>query len=271
MGRPLWKGTINFGLVSIAVQLETAVREKQVRFNLLSKDGMCRLRQKLYCPDTGKEFEYGDTARGIEIAPHQYAIIDKAEIAKIKPHRGRAIDIEQFVAIEELDPIYFDAAYYVAPTADSLKPYKLFQAAMLERKKAGLARFVMHDRQHVAALRAADQGLILHTMHYADEVLPIGDSLPTSLATAHATATEAKIARQLIDQMTEPVDLTRFKDDYREQLEALIESKKKGKTIKLVEDDEEEPPATINLMEALKRSLEVTKSREATHPRRKSA
>lgn len=269
MGRAIWKGSINFGLVSIAVQLETAVREKQVRFHMVTKDGTCRLRQKLYCPETNKEYDFGETARGIEVAPGQYALVEKEEIAKIKPQRGHAIEIEQFVTPDEIDPIYFDAVYFVTPTSDSAKAYKLFHDAIRERKRIGLARFVMHDRQHLAALRAMGKGLVLHTMHYADEVLSIDDALPASMSHAAVSATESKIARQLIDQMTEPADLKKYKDDYREQVEALIEQKKRGKkTVSISDDDDEAPiPHTINLMEALKRSLETGKAT----PRRKSA
>src|SRR4051812_41622320 len=108
MGRPIWKGSINFGLVSIAIELQTAVRDKAIHFHLLSKDGTCRLRQKLVCPDTGKEFDFSQTSRGFEIAPGQYVLVDKKEINKITPERGRTIEIEQFVERQEIDPIYFD-------------------------------------------------------------------------------------------------------------------------------------------------------------------
>src|SRR5688572_25698685 len=116
MARPIWKGSINFGLVNIPIQLETAVREKTVSFHLLSKDGTCRLRRKLYCPDTGKEVEYADTARGIEVAKDEYVLVDEKEIEHIKPEKGRTIEIEQFVKLEEIDPIYFDRVYFVTPT-----------------------------------------------------------------------------------------------------------------------------------------------------------
>src|SRR4051812_22616115 len=115
-GRPIWKGAINFGLVNIEVQLQTAVREKTVRFHMLSKDGTCRLRQKLVCPDTGREFDFTQTARGVEISPGQYVLIDKKDTDKISPERGRTINIEQFVEVAEIDPLYFDAVYFVVPT-----------------------------------------------------------------------------------------------------------------------------------------------------------
>src|ERR1700743_3382198 len=123
MGRPIWKGNITFGLVNIPVQLETATREKSVQFHRLSKDGSCRLRRKLYCPETGKEFDFGDTARGIELAKGEYVLIDEKEIKKRRPERGRTIEIVQFVKTDEIDPIYFDRVYYVVPAEGSTKAY----------------------------------------------------------------------------------------------------------------------------------------------------
>src|ERR1700750_745497 len=119
MARPIWKGSIQFGLVNIPVQLETAVREKTVHFHMLSKDGSCRLRRKLVCPDTGDEVEFNDTARGIEVAKDEYVLVDEKELDKLKPEKGRAIEIEQFVKLEEIDPVYFDRVYYVTPTEGS--------------------------------------------------------------------------------------------------------------------------------------------------------
>jgi len=276
MARPIWKGSITFGLVSIPIQLETAVREKTVNFNLLSKDGACRLRRKLYCPDTGKEFDYADTARGIEVAKDEYVLVDEKEIEKLKPEKGRAIEIEQFVKLEEIDPIYFDKAYYVTPADGSSKAYKLLVEAMTESGRIGLARFVMRERQNLCALRVVGEGVVLHTMHYADEVLSLEEALPGTVSKAKAPAKELQIARQLIEAMTKPLDLAEFKDDYREKLEALIQAKVKGKkTVDVFDDEEDSPiPRNINLMDALKKSLAANKpSRTAAtrHPRRKSA
>jgi DNA end-binding protein Ku len=274
MARPIWKGSINFGLVNIPVQLETAVREKTVSFHMLSKDGTCRLRRKLVCPDTGKEVDYGDTARGIEVGKDQYVLIDDKEIEKIKPEKGRSIEIEQFVKLEEIDPIYFDRVYYVTPTEGSAKAYKLLHEAMKESGRIGIARFTMRERQSLAALRIVGDGVVLHTLHYADEVLSLEDALPGTLGKAKPASKELQIAQQLIDAMTKPLDVDAFKDDYREKLEALIDSKRSGKTLKVADDhDDDVLPRSINLMDALKRSLQANKpSRAATrHPRRKSA
>jgi len=270
MSRPVWQGAISFGLVNIPVQLQTAVQEKTVSFHMLSKDGSCRLRRKLYCPETGKEVDFGDTTRGVEIAKDEYVLVDDKEIERMRPEKGRTIAIEQFVKLDEIDPIYFDRAYFVAPTNGSDKAYKLLHEAMKESGRVGLALFVMRGRQYLCALRVSSEGLILHTMHYPDEVLSIDDALPSTLAKAKGPAKELGVARQLIDAMTHPLDLSNFHDDYREQVNALIERKRSGKKIVAPADDHDDAPApkTSNLMDALRRSLSVSKTPRTRQPRR---
>jgi DNA end-binding protein Ku len=256
MARPIWKGSITFGLVNIPIQLEMAVHDKMVSFHMMSNDGTCRLRRKLYCPETGKEFDFSQTARGIELAKGEYVLIDEDEIKKLKPERGRTIEIVQFIDQEELDPLYFDRVYYVVPTEGSIKAYKLLYDAMTHRKKIALARFVMRERQYISALRPIGDGLALHTMHYADEVIPPEDAMPSALSRTKSGAREIQAAEQLIESMAEPLDLSSFRDEYREKLEKLIERRKHGKVIEVAESsDDKPPPRTINLMDALRRSL----------------
>lgn len=275
MSRPIWQGAINFGLVNIPVALQTAVQEKSVNFHMLSKDGSCRLRRKLYCPDTGKEVDFGDTARGIEVSKGEYVLVDDKEIEKLRPEKGKSISIEQFVKLEEIDPIYLDRAYFITPSNGSDKAYKLLVEAMKESGRIGLAKFVMRGHQYVAAVRVAGEGLVLHTMHYPDEVLSLEDALPSTLVRAKAPGKEVQIASQLIEAMTHPLDMAKFKDDYREQVQALIEQKRKGKkTVAASTTDDNEPiPPTINLMEALRKSLSANKPARngAKYPHRKSA
>jgi len=278
MARPIWKGSISFGLVNIPVQLETAVREKTVSFHMLSKDGSCRVRRKLVCPETGEEINYNDTARGIEVGKDEYVLVDEKELEKLKPEKGRAIEIEQFVDLEEIDPIYFDRVYYVTPVEGGAKSYRLLHEAMKDSGRIALANVVMRDKQYLCALRVVGEGIVLHTMHYSDEVLALDDSLPGTLAKAKAPAKEVAIAKQLIDAMTHKLDLAQFHDDYREKVEAYIEARKAGKKTVATYDEKEEPPTrTINLMDALKRSLASSKSPRTAaalkgrHPRRKSA
>lgn len=270
MARPVWQGSITFGLVNIPVQLETAVRDKTVSFHLLSKDGSCRLRRKLYCPETGKEVDFSNTARGIEVGKDEYVLVDDKELDRIRPERGRTIAFEQFVSLDEIDPVYFDRAYFVTPAKGSEKAYKLLQEAMRETRRLGVARFVMRGRQYLSAVRVQGEGMILHTMHYADEVLSLDDVLPAALGKAKAPPKEVNVAKQLIEAMSQTLDLTAFKDDYREQVEQLIEQKRRGRrTVAVADDHDDEPiPPTINLMEALKQSLSQNKPAKGHHHRK---
>jgi DNA end-binding protein Ku len=234
------------------------MNDKTVNFHMMSSDGTCRLRRKLYCPETGKEFDFGDTARGIEIAKGEYVLIDEKEIKRLKPESGRTIEIVQFVKEEEIDPIYFDRVYYVAPTEGSTKAYKLLYEAMKQRKKLALARFVLRERQYVCAIRPIGEGLILHTMHYVDEVVKPEDAIPGAVARAKTNPREVEAAEKLIDSMTAKLDLSKFHDEYWEQLEEMIERRKHGKTMEVSDEVEERAPArTVNLMDALRRSLKA--------------
>ncbi|HTW93323.1 MAG TPA: Ku protein, partial [Tepidisphaeraceae bacterium] len=170
MPRPIWTGSISFGLVSIPVEMTNVVHEHTIHFHMLTKDGACRLRRKLVCPETGKEYDFGQTARGIEIAPDQYVIIDQREIDRLKPEKGRALEIIQFVDADAIDPIYYDRVYYLKPAKEATKAYKLLLSAMSASGKSALGKFVMRERQYMVILRAAVDGMVLHTLHYADEV-----------------------------------------------------------------------------------------------------
>lgn len=272
MARPIWSGSITFGLVNIPVQLQMAVHDKTVAFHMMSKDGSCRLRRKLYCPDTGKEFDFSETSRGIEVGKDDYAIVDEKDIKRLRPEKGRAIDIQQFVKLDDIDPIYFDHVYFLAPTNESVKSYRLLYEAMKQRQRVALARFVLRERQYLAAIRIMGDGLVLHTLHYADEVTPLDESLPAALTRAKPAAKEVQIATQLIDSMTRPLDLESYKDDYRLALEKLIEQKRHGKVPVLSDHGDDRPlPRTVNLMDALRRSLKSTGAVHSNgrHPRRR--
>jgi DNA end-binding protein Ku len=269
MARPIWTGVISFGLVSIPVEMNVAVHERTIHFHMLTKDGTCRLRRKLVCPDTGKEYDFGQTARGIEIAPDDYVLVDQKEIDRLKPEKGRALDIVQFIEPSAVDPIYFDNVYYLRPGKDAKKSYRLLVEAMSAGKKSALGRFVMRDRQYLALIRVKDDGLVLHTLHYADEVDATegGESKREKVS-----APELKMAGELIKAMTKKLHLEEFKDEFRKQLQALIDAKSHGKEIAHPSEDEEgPPPRTINLMEALKKSLANGNGKMHAHRQRRSA
>jgi DNA end-binding protein Ku len=256
MARPIWTGSINFGLVNIPVEMNVAVHEKSVHFHMLSKDGTCRLRRKLVCPDTGKEYDFNQTARGIEVGPEDYVIVDQREIDRLKPEKGRALDIVQFVKASAIDPTYYDRVYYLKPTSDGKKPYKLLVEAMTESDKCAIGHFVMREKQYFVAIRTMNQTLVLHTLHYADEIDRLDEEVSQTMKKIKVSSAELRMANELVKSMTQDLHLNKFKDDFREQLLALIVAKAKGKDVSHVPEEEDHSRMrTINLMDALKKSL----------------
>jgi DNA end-binding protein Ku len=254
MARSLWSGSISFGLVNVPVKLHTVVRDRQVHFHMMTPDGTCRLRRKLYCPETGKEYDFGETARGFEVAPEQYVIIEEEEFARLKPEQGHAIEIQEFVDLQEVDPVYFDRPYYLSPGKGGDKGYKLMVDAIESSGKVGIARFVMHQRQHLAVLRVRDHALVLETMHYHDEVGDVSElDLPEKVS---VNQRERELAVQIIESMSTAFEPERYHDEYREQLEELIRERAEGEEETVLAQAPPEPGGkVIDLMEALKKSL----------------
>ena len=268
MTRSLWTGSISFGLVAVPIRLVTAVRDKSIHFNLLSPDGSCRLRRKLYCPETGVEYDFKETARGYEIAPDQYVLLQEDELKELKPEAGRSINISDFVDLASADPLYFDRTYYLLPGEGGAKAYRLLVEAMAKSRKAAVAQFVMHDNQHLALVRALDDALVLHTMHYADEIVPAG-SLKDELATDVAVSErELKVAQQLIASLDTNFKPEAYRDTYRDEVKRLIELKAEGEAVTVSTQTEEELDIgqPINLMEALKKSLAQQKADSTRRP-----
>lgn len=269
MPRVLWKGVISFGLVNIPIRMFTAVRDRDIHFHRLTQDGSCRLRQKLYCPESGKEYNFNETARGFEVAPDQYVILEQEEIEKLLPESGRNIEIEDFVALEEIDPIRYNRPYYLAPAEGGGKPYRLLIEAMEKTGKVGIARFVLHNKQHLAAVRVMQGGLALSTMYWPDEVLALKDVM--AVPDDKVDAKQIELATNLIEAMTKPFDPESYRDTYRQQLMELIERKAEGKRIPLPSEPQK-TAQVVDLMDALKRSLEKSGNKAAAStPRKKSA
>ena len=268
MPRAMWKGSVSFGLVHIPVRMTTAVRDNTIRFHRLSEDGSCRLRTKLYCPDTGEEYDFTQTARGYEVAPDQYVLVDDEEIESILPEAGHTIDIEDFVKLEEIDPIYYERPYYLLPAEGGARPYRLLVAAMERADKVGIARFVLREKQHLAALRVSQGGLCLSTMKWADEVVALSDA--GDIPTERVDGKQVNLALNLIDQLTRRFDPDRYEDTFRGELMSLIKRKAKGEEIELAPSPRREEKV-IDLMEALKKSLESKARKTTKHTTRKVA
>ena len=262
MARPIWSGSIVFGLVNVPVQVLTAIRDHSIHMHMISKDGECRLRRKMVCPDTGKEYDFKDTARGYEVAPGQYVIVDEDELRQVKPEKGRTIDIQDFMDLAEIDAMYFDKTCYLAPGKQAGKGYELLVEALAEKGKAGVARVVMRDKEYLVALRSEDGVLVMETMHFADEVVPAGDVVQRSHAKLDKR--ELVMAGKLIDAMVGKFKPEKYKDDYRHRLKELIDRKAEGEEIKMEKAPKTSEGKTLNFMKALEQSLEEAKKRSSS-------
>ncbi len=262
MPRPIWSGAVSFGLVNVPVKLTTAQSPKDVRFNQLDgKDGT-KISTKRVRPDTGEEVPYERLVKGYEISPNRYVVIDPSELDGLDPKASRTIDIEEFVALSEIDPLYFEKGYYLLPDKGAEKAYALLAKAMEETGRVAIARFVMRTKQYLAAIRAKDGALVLSTMLYADEVTTTSQlDLPDAEKVA-PNAREVKMAEQLIESLSAEFDPSRYKDEHREKVLDLIEAKAQGQEI-VTSTTSDEPTKVVDLMAALEASLAAAKQSRA--------
>ena len=258
MSRAIWSGAISFGLVSVPVKLHSAIADKNIRLHLLTPDGGCRLREKLYCPETGKEYDFTDAARGFEIAPGQYVLLDEEELQNIKPESGDTINLESFVDVEEIDPIYFNRTYYLEPVQSGMKPYAVLMKALEETKKVGLGGFVMRGNEYLGAVRPGDGVLCLDTMHFSDEIRSPEEEL--SIGKEKIDKREVALATELIKSWTGEFNPEKYHSTYREKLRKAIEKKAKGQKITAPAHKTEKKGQVIDLMSALKKSLKSPKA-----------
>src|SRR5215213_4642223 len=258
MPRSIWTGAISFGLVNVPVKLYSAVSKKTVRFHQLhDKDGV-RIQQKRFCPADGEEVAYENIVKGYEITPDQYVIIEPGELEAIEPRKTKTIDIEDFVDLEEIDPLFYDHPYYLLPGTGAQKPYKLLVTAMEESQKVGIARVVIRQKEQLVAIRPAPDGVLaMSTMNFADEVIATdkfdeapGDEVETSKR-------EVDMARQLIDSLSSGWEPDKYRDTYRERVLELIEQKAEGKEIAI--QPAEEPQEVPDLMAALEASVKAAR------------
>jgi len=253
--RPIWSGSISFGLVSVPVQMYSATESKELRFHFLHKDDLQPIGYDKVRKDTGKHVDPDDVVRGFEIEKGRYVPIEDEDLDRLDIELTHAIDILDFVDLEEIDPIYYRKAYYLAPQDGAEKPYRLLVRALDETGKVGIAKVVIRNKQHLAALRAHDGVLVLETMYYADEVRkPQSVNGRTRLQKA-----EVEMAKSLVENLSGSFRPERYDDTYRKELLDLIRSKAKGK--KLPEPQEEEEAEVVDLMAALRESVDQTKNK----------
>lgn len=267
MPRAIWSGAISFGLVNVPVKLYSAVQSKTVRFHQLDVESGARVRQKRVSSTSGEEIPFEQIVKGYELSPDRYVVISPDELDALDPAASRTIEIEDFVNLEEIDPLYFDHPYYLAPATGAAKPYRLLLDAMRESGKVGIARVVLRSKQQLCALRAgADGVLVMSTMNYADEVVS-----PESLDELDAVTEveikdrELKMAEQLIESLSGEWEPARYTDEYRERVLDLIERKAAGEEI-AVAPEAEEQAAVPDLMAALEASLEAVRAASDDKP-----
>jgi DNA end-binding protein Ku len=254
MPRAIWSGAISFGLVNVPVKVYSAVSRKSIRFHQLhDRDGV-PIRQKRVCPADGDEVPYEHIVKGYEIAKDQYVVIEPEELEALDPQKTRTIDIQEFVELDEIDPIYYDSTYHLAPTTGAAKAYGLLLAAMQDAGKVAIGRVVIRTKEYLAAIRPMGDLLALSTMLFGDEVVDPDrlDELPVK--NGKPTKREVDMAQQLIESLTVEFDPGRHHDEYRERVLDLIERKAAGEDISLPAPEREEGP-TPDLMAALEASL----------------
>jgi DNA end-binding protein Ku len=260
MPRAIWTGAISFGLVTVPVKLYSAVDRKTVRFHQLSGKTGVRVAQKRVDPQTEEEVPYEDIVKGYEIAPDRYVRIEPSELDTLEPKKTKTIEIEEFVELSQIDPIYYDHPYYLAPGTGGAKPYRLLLEAMEQTGKVAIARVVIRSKEQLVAVRPMGIALGMATMLFPDEVLPPErlDEIKEA-AEVKTTKRELEIAEQLIESLAGDFEPDKFRDTYRAEVLALIERKAEGKEIAVQPPAEEVTAPAPDLMSALKASLDAVR------------
>ena len=260
MPRAIWSGAISFGLVNVPVKLYSAVSRKTVRFHQLNQETGVRIQQKRVDPSTGEEVAYENIVKGYELTPDSYVVVTPEELESLDPEKTRSVDITDFVSLEDIDPIFFDHPYYLAPAQGGSKPYELLRRAMEEAGKVAIGRVVIRSKESLVAIRAAGPVLTMETMLFPDEVVdPEGlDEIPVE--EVKTTKQELQMAQQLIDSLSGEWESEKYRDEYRERVLDLIERKAQGEEI-AVQPVAEEPAKVPDLMAALEASIKAVKDR----------
>ena len=262
MPRAIWSGSISFGLVNVPVKLFPAVHHQGLSFHQFQEGTNARVRNKRVSEKTGKEVAYEDIVKGYEVIKGKYVMVDPDELAEFAPRATRTIDIEDFVALDDIDPIYYDATYYLAPEKSdgAQKAYVLLRKVMEDQQKVAIGRLVMRTKQYLAAIRPFESALAVSTILFHDEVVPVSeiDGVPTGRSAPKVAPAEVKMAARIVDSMSREWDPKRYEDTYRVQVLDFLKKKAAGEEI-VVEEPEEDEARVVDLMAALEASLEAAK------------
>jgi DNA end-binding protein Ku len=262
MGRPVWRGSISFGLVNVPVKAHTAVRDHDIHFHQLEKKSGSRIRNRKIAEKSGQEVDDDDIEMGFEIAKGRYVTFDKDELKALKPASTKAIEVTDFVALDDIDPIYYERTYWLGPDGDQSKQaYQLLLAAMEDRQRVAIGTVVMRNKQYLSAIRPLDGALAMSTMRFADEVVPRAevDGIPGRRAKPDAKA--LKLATQIVDSLASDWKPEQYHDTYAEELRARIKAKDKGKDVVEAPQEEAQKGDVLDLMAALEASVEREKAK----------
>ncbi len=254
--RPIWSGTISFGLVNIPVKLLSAVQQESLDFDMLSKKDMAPIRYARIDSKTGKEVPWKEIVKGYEYSKGKYVVIEDEDFEKARPEKSKSIDISQFVKEEDIDTILYEKPYYVIPAKGAEKSYRLLVKALEETSSVGIAEFMLRNRMHVCALKAYDDILLLNQMRYQEEIKTLPEVEGKNVK---ISPKEIQLAVKLIEQLSEKFDPEIFKDTYVDELEKIIKAKAAGKKIKVVSEPKKSTAAVKDLMSVLKQSLQNNK------------
>src|SRR6187399_1696483 len=272
MARAIWSGSISFGLLNVPVKLYSAVARRGISLREIRESDGARIKHRRVAEGTDEEVPYEKIVKAFEITPDRYVPLSKDEMASLDPKKTRAIEVQDFVEIAEIDPIYFDSPYYLGPADGAEKAYSLLAQAMEKSGKVAIARFVFRNKEHLAAIRPGDGVLTLTTMRFADEVVPpteLDDVLPAEQPKIGKR--EVEMAEQLIDSLTRDFDPSLYRDEYREELLAMIERKAAGEEVMAAPQEEREPTKAPDLMAALEQSIADVKGKREGKSAKKPA
>jgi DNA end-binding protein Ku len=250
MATSVWKGHLTFGLISIPMRMSAAARGERISFNQLHKECHSRLKQPLFCPVCNRNVERSEIVKGYEHEKDQYVLFSEEELDKIEPPSARVMEILEFVKLDEMDPLYFDSSYYLAPEDAGVKAYQLLMKGMQESGYGAIAKLTMHQREHIVIIRPGSKGMTLHTMFYSNEIRA-AESVATDKV--ELKDQEKKLAQQLIESLAAPFDPQKYRDEYMENVKGMIAAKLKGQEVTQAAQPHMAP--VIDLMEALKKSL----------------
>src|ERR1700729_1434227 len=268
MASSVWKGTLTFGLLAIPIKLYTAARSQRINLHQLHKVCHTRLKQPLFCPHCNRQVERNEVVKGYEYEKGQYVIVTDEELKKITPRSSTVMALLAFVKQDQIDPIYFDASYFMLPDKEAEKPYALLLKTLEDSERVGIATVTMHQREYTGLIRPRRNGLTVHTMYYQNEIREVA-GYGQAEKDVKLKPAEIKLAEQLVESLEADFKPQQFHDKFQENLKALIEAKQKGREV--IAEEQPKPARVIDMMEALKRSLAQSTKKQGEHAAKKPA